>query len=365
MCTARPLTINDHNISINRTQNVIESENYIISIDGPTTTRTRTTSTSTRSTPTTVHHKSFDSLQPHPFESNARKKKKTKSRKSHTTPATNVVQFERKDTENTETENCTTRDLILMPTNSNDSLQSAYELNLASVSESSKHDRFQMHKSLASRAMIETETKNKSKIVNTIAARPVNGEHKSPSIKTIDSIDTITATTASTTTTTTFVATATQNIVTSTATATATVKSTIQSVFLDYLNNNINGTTDLQPIDEPNLSLNTTNDDRKDFEPSPIDSISAEDETILSRTDRSVHVQIDKRKKLLRNDTDNLERIERSANLSLSKATKRIQLLIKGRFLQLLPDGTINGTQSEESDYSKYPRFGPNGFFFR
>lgn len=73
----------------------------------------------------------------------------------------------------------------------------------------------------------------------------------------------------------------------------------------------------------------------------------------IKSTRRSVRSLDDlKRKKLLRNST-NLERIERSANLSSTKTTKRIQMLIKGRLLQILPDGIVNGTENDASDYSK------------
>lgn len=54
----------------------------------------------------------------------------------------------------------------------------------------------------------------------------------------------------------------------------------------------------------------------------------------------------------------NLERNERSANLSHSNA--KIQLYIKNRLLQILPDGTVNGTQDDSSDYSEYQSFGIN-----
>lgn len=81
-------------------------------------------------------------------------------------------------------------------------------------------------------------------------------------------------------------------------------------------------------------------------------------ELILSRTERSTPMEMShrKRKRVQRNHQTNLfeKRIERSANLSLSKATKRIQLLIKGRFLQMLPNGVVNGTHEDASEYSEY-----------
>ncbi|KAG5682019.1 hypothetical protein PVAND_011411 [Polypedilum vanderplanki] len=48
-----------------------------------------------------------------------------------------------------------------------------------------------------------------------------------------------------------------------------------------------------------------------------------------------------------------LDRNERSANLShITGSTRKIQLYIKNRFLQLLPDGTVNGTTDDLSDYT-------------
>lgn len=53
-----------------------------------------------------------------------------------------------------------------------------------------------------------------------------------------------------------------------------------------------------------------------------------------------------------------LERNERSANLShISGSARKIQLYIKNRFLQLQPDGVVNGTSDYQSDYSKFLRF--------
>lgn len=93
-----------------------------------------------------------------------------------------------------------------------------------------------------------------------------------------------------------------------------------------------------------------------------------------SRTDRSIHTQqqqqhyyqkqqhntdgssstIDERKNR-RKKSSPLDRNERSANLShITGVTRKIQLYIKNRYLQLLPDGTVNGTQDEFSDFSKF-----------
>lgn len=76
----------------------------------------------------------------------------------------------------------------------------------------------------------------------------------------------------------------------------------------------------------------------------------------LSRADRSVHMPASNStgKRSTKRQRD-LERNERSANLShITGATRKIQLYIKNRFLQILPDGTVNGTHDDTSDYSKY-----------
>lgn len=74
---------------------------------------------------------------------------------------------------------------------------------------------------------------------------------------------------------------------------------------------------------------------------------------LLSRADRSVvgsNSSTGRRKR-----QRDLDRNERSANLShITGATRKIQLYIKNRFLQILPDGTVNGTHDDTSDYSKY-----------
>lgn len=126
--------------------------------------------------------------------------------------------------------------------------------------------------------------------------------------------------------------------------STITTKATIQSVFLDHLNN-FNETKSQHNDSINNDNMNPNNQSQ--------DMVNAE---ILSRTERSVQIASNKRKRL-HNDTSSAERIERSTNFSLNKATKRIQLLIKGRFLQMLSDGTVNGTQDDQSEYGE--------FFFR
>lgn len=85
---------------------------------------------------------------------------------------------------------------------------------------------------------------------------------------------------------------------------------------------------------------------------------------VLSRTDRSVHLNSSNNRnnsvsgtKRVKNKTklSTLERNERSANLShITGSARKIQLYIKNRFLQLLPDGSVNGTTDDLSDYSKF-----------
>jgi hypothetical protein len=81
---------------------------------------------------------------------------------------------------------------------------------------------------------------------------------------------------------------------------------------------------------------------------------------ILSRTDRSVDLIILNNSlsgvKRVKNfhKASILERNERSTNLShIAGSTRRIQLYIKNRFLQILNDGTVNGTTDDNSEYSK------------
>lgn len=164
---------------------------------------------------------------------------------------------------------------------------------------------------------------------------------------------------------------------TQTSATASTSATTIQSVFLEY-STNFNGTNSrrFDTIHEGYDGSRGKGDHSKSDDDSRRDGSdkntiakknAVDDEAVLSRTERSVHLtpnNSSKRKRPLRNDTANVERIERSANLSLSKANKRIQILIKSRFLQLLPDGTVNGTQNDESEYSKLTNFIFSYFFF-
>ena len=52
---------------------------------------------------------------------------------------------------------------------------------------------------------------------------------------------------------------------------------------------------------------------------------------------------------------DGAVRSERSTNLShITGTARKIQMYIKNRYLQILPDGAVNGTSDDGSDYSEY-----------
>lgn len=139
-------------------------------------------------------------------------------------------------------------------------------------------------------------------------------------------------------------------------------KSTTQSVFLEFLNNNNFSVAE---------NMTDTDNDINEQKPNEngIKTMTTTSRALAlrrtRRTARSLQTTI-QRKKALRNGSEksNLERIERSANLSLTKTTKRLQLLIKSRLLQLLPDGTVNGTQNDESEYSEYMIFNSSSHFY-
>lgn len=296
MCTAKPLQINN-GMTVNRTQALtqaaIESENNFSLWNA--------------------------SLNRNSFELNAVQMKNI-SNEMPDRRKMNATQLEKFE-ENKRNKNRTTHNLVSTPhatssTNTNDSPQSTDELNLATLKVRPEQDRFQLHKSLASRITSRKNDKEIDKLsISTTSSMDglLNHEQKSTTANSQQQLKT----------------------------AKVTTKSYFQSVFLDYSG---------KQIDKLNGSSTTSPQPNKD---SILKFEQEDDDIILSRTDRSVHIPLNTRKKHIRNDTDNLERIERSANLSLAKATKRIQLLIKSRFLQLLPDGTVNGTQDEDSEYSE------------
>lgn len=52
---------------------------------------------------------------------------------------------------------------------------------------------------------------------------------------------------------------------------------------------------------------------------------------------------------------DSSARSERSANLShITGTARKIRMYIKNRYLQILPDGIVNGTGDDISDYSEF-----------
>jgi hypothetical protein len=54
---------------------------------------------------------------------------------------------------------------------------------------------------------------------------------------------------------------------------------------------------------------------------------------------------------------DGAVRSERSTNLShITGTARKIQMYIKNRYLQILPDGAVNGTSDDGSDYSEYSK---------
>lgn len=110
-----------------------------------------------------------------------------------------------------------------------------------------------------------------------------------------------------------------------------------QSVFIDYKNAHETVTLSIE------AEFNSTKTESSTAMPIAT--------TIIAPSTPNIRHQ--RKRHRLKTDS-NLERIERSANLSLAKSSKRIQLHIKGRLLQVLPDGTVNGTDNEQSDYSEY-----------
>lgn len=146
------------------------------------------------------------------------------------------------------------------------------------------------------------------------------------------------------------------------APSTRTRTTTIQSVFLDYRNFNealtlpidnlFNSTTkNNQAVPRSNRDVPSTTTTKT---PAPTRMTTTAAVAVTAKAkEKATATNANKRKKRLKTNS-NLERNERSANLSLAKTSKRIQLLIKGRLLQILPDGTVNGTQNDESDHSKH-----------
>jgi hypothetical protein len=65
------------------------------------------------------------------------------------------------------------------------------------------------------------------------------------------------------------------------------------------------------------------------------------------------------------NDLLKLRRGRRAAKLAhISGTSRKIQIFIKKHFLQIFPDGTVNGTQDDMSEYSECPITAYGGLFF-
>lgn len=73
------------------------------------------------------------------------------------------------------------------------------------------------------------------------------------------------------------------------------------------------------------------------------------DVTVFSKATRLIYTRHP-----LSSHKSNLDRNERSTLSHLSGPSRKIQLFIKNRFVQLMPDGTVNGTQDDQSEYSEY-----------
>lgn len=314
MCTAKPISISRTNdLHENRSQllkrNAIESENHLI----PTSTDTMM--------PLNI------TLSQNPFGLNVATKNDTSVVKWHINSTTRTSPLDENLLKKTVSREyiSTSKDLTI----ANHLLNATNELNLDAVNENDQQPHnFKLLDSLA-------KTKSNSKLVNTTNVSNEENAAKHDTTTNLNIVKSASKKLVRITDDASKSSKISQNIHQSTI----TTKATIQSVFLDHLNN-FNGTK-TQHIDS-NIHKNNLNASNYDEDMA--------DKEILSRTERSVHLASNKQKKL---HNDSSDRIERSANFSLSKATKRIQLLIKGRFLQMLSDGTVNGTQDDESEYSK------------
>lgn len=77
--------------------------------------------------------------------------------------------------------------------------------------------------------------------------------------------------------------------------------------------------------------------------------------TVLTNVTTTVDATTSSSTAATRKRNSNLERNERSANLShITGTARKIQLLLKNRMIQILPDGTVNGTQDDGSEYSEF-----------
>lgn len=67
------------------------------------------------------------------------------------------------------------------------------------------------------------------------------------------------------------------------------------------------------------------------------------------------HPQVNASRQHAALNEDGTVRSERSTNLShITGSARKIRMYVKNRHLQVLPDGTVNGTLDDTSDYSKF-----------
>lgn len=227
----------------------------------------------------------------------------------------------------------------------NHTVNATHELNLAAINEDDQLDKFK--RQLKSFARTKTNINSTDQIVDTTKTpHTLNVQNETQTQTTTTKLNVLKMVGKKFTHTTEVAVKL--PVMQTTHQSTITTKATIQSVFLDY-SNNFNGTKSQQKRAD---QINHNDFNVRDTNQSQTMTMAMANDEILSRTERSVQNASNKRRKL-HNDSSNAERIERSANFSLTRASKRIQLLLKGRFLQMLRDGSVNGTQDEQSEYSK------------
>lgn len=143
-----------------------------------------------------------------------------------------------------------------------------------------------------------------------------------------------------------------------------TERKTLQSVFLDFSGVREDVTFPIHTLfNSTKAILNASKMHAKRHEtasttqPAPLPSTSRATTTTtplpFTPTTGASQQHHQRRRQRLRNDP-NLDRNERSANLSLTRTSNRIQLLVKGRLLQILPNGVVNGTDDDQSEHSEY-----------
>lgn len=106
----------------------------------------------------------------------------------------------------------------------------------------------------------------------------------------------------------------------------------------------------IKTTDDPHLDLSSTSLTTK----SVFHKTNSNGTTALTVIPDEGAFRIELTTAVTRKRSSGLDRNERSANLShITGTARKIQLLIKNRLLQLMPDGSVNGTQDDGSDYSK------------